>query len=460
LSLRGVQGKLKTLVGVMKLTISRKLLASYSAIALLAMLASAYAIFSLHNLNELAYAIIDEDFFVVDTGKKMMDALLAQESAEKRYLILKDPSIAELFWSRSNEFNDSLENLRKNSIPGMVKTLSQISLLHKQYDDFFNQTVTLVNGNHVEDATKISETNSQKAIEDMATMLRDIRTKAENNIDARMNLIKARGVRASTMTMTLSAIGLIIGLAVALLITYNISRPLNELKKATEHIAEGKFEYDLNINRPDEIGSLADAFSFMMERLKVLESLLLDASPLTRLPGNMAIEMEIQKRLLEKKPFSLCHVDLDNFKPFADKYGYAWGSEVIKEVAHILTENVHTTNLNGDFIGHVGGDDFIVITGSERAEQVCKKIVEEFDRRSMRFYSEKDRQKGFIIGKDRQGKQQNFPLVTMTIAVVTDDGSKFQGPLDMAKKAAELKEYAKTLPGSNYVKLEYLEKLS
>jgi hypothetical protein len=78
----------------------------------------------------------------------------------------------------------------------------------------------------------------------------------------------------------------------------------------------------------------------------------------------------------------------------------------------------------------------------------------------MRFYSEKDRQKGFIIGKDRQGIQQSFPLVTMTIAAVTDDGSKFQGHLDMAKKAAELKEYAKTLPGSNYVKQESLERLS
>ena len=456
----GVRGNLTTPVGVMKLTISRKLLASYLAMALLAILASAYAIFSLQNLNELAYAIIDEDFFVVDTSKKMMDALLAQESAEKRYIILKDPSIAELFWSRSNEFTDSLENLKKNDIPGMAKTLSQISLLHKQYDDLFNQTVTLVNGNHIEDATKISETDSQRAIEDIATALRDIRTKAENNIDTRMNLIKTRGIQASRMTITLSTIGLFVGLALALLITYNISRPLKELKKATEHIAEGKFEYNLNINRPDEIGSLADAFSFMMERLKVLEGLLLDASPLTGLPGNMAIEMEIEKRLSEKKPFSLCHVDLDNFKPFADKYGYAWGSEVIKEVAHILTENVHTTDLDGDFVGHVGGDDFIVITDSERAEQVCQKIVEEFDRRSMRFYSEKDRQKGFIIGKDRQGKQQNFPLVTMTIAVVTDDGSKFQGPLDMAKRAAELKEYAKTLPGSNYVKQEYLEKLS
>jgi GGDEF domain-containing protein len=428
--------------------------------AVLAILSSAYAIFSLNNLNELAYAIIDEDFYTVDTDKNMMDALLAQESAERRYLILKDPSIAELFWSRSREFNDSLDNFRNNNIPGMAKTLSRISLLHRQYDDLFNQTITLVNANHIEEATKISETDSQRAIEDMATALRDIRAKAEDSIDKRMKLIKTRGIQASRMTITLSAVGLFVGLALALLITYNISSPLKELKKATEHIAEGKFEYNLNINRPDEIGSLADAFSFMMERLKVLEGLLLDASPLTGLPGNMAIEMEIQKRLSERKSFSLCHVDLDNFKPFADKYGYAWGSEVIKEVAHILTENVHTNDLDGDFVGHVGGDDFIVITGSERAEQVCQKIVEEFDRRSMRFYSEKDRQKGFITGKDRQGKQQDFPLVTMTIAVVTDDGSKFQGPLDMAKKAAELKEYAKTLPGSNYVKQEYFEKLS
>ncbi|HUH66884.1 MAG TPA: diguanylate cyclase [Syntrophales bacterium] len=449
-----------TTAGTVKFTISGKLLASYLAMALLAILASTYAIVSLHNLNELAYAIIDEDFFVVDTSKKMTDALLAQESAEKRYLIFKDPSIAEIFWSRSGEFKDSLDNLKKNNVPGISKTLSQVSTLHSRYDDLFNQTVTLVNGNHVDDATKISETESRKAIEDMATALREMRTKAETNIDARMNLIKAQGLTASRMTMALSAIGLFVGLSLALLITYNISRPLKELKKATEHIAEGKFEYNLEISRHDEIGSLADAFSFMTERLKILEGLLLDASPLTGLPGNIAIETEIQKRLSEKKQFSLCHVDLDNFKPFADKYGYAWGSEVIKEVAQIITENVHITEGDGDFAGHVGGDDFIIITEPERSDKVCRKIVEEFDRRSVKFYSEKDRQKGFIVGKDRQGVQQSFPLVTMTIAVVTDDGSKFQGPLDMAKRAAELKEYAKTLPGSNYVRQENVEKVS
>lgn len=444
----------------MKLIISRKLLASYLAMALLTIMASAYAIFSLQNLNQLAYTIIDHEFFIVDNSKKMMDALLAQESAEKKYLILKDPSIAELFWMRSQEFKNVIENFKKNNIPGLKKAQSQLSLLHNRYDELFNQEVTMVQDNRLEDAAKVSETDCKKTIEEIATSLREIRMKAENNIDTGMNLIKTRGVNASRMTMTLSVISLFVGLALALLITYNISRPLRELKKATERIAEGKFEYNLNINRHDEIGSLANAFSFMTERLKVLETLLLDASPLTGLPGNLAIEKEIEKRFSEKKLFTLCHVDLDNFKPFADKYGYAWGSEVIKEVAHILTNHLRITEHEGDFVGHVGGDDFIIISEPERTEQLCQKIVDEFDLRIMRFYSEKDRQKKFIMGKDRQGNQQKFPLITVTIAIVTDDGTHFQGPLDMAKKAAELKEYAKTLPGSNYVKLEDFEKVS
>ena len=444
----------------MKLIISRKLLASYLAMALLTIMASAYAIFSLQNLNQLAYTIIDHEFFIVDNSKKMMDALLAQESAEKKYLILKDPSIAELFWMRSQEFKNVIENFKKNNIPGLKKAQSQLSLLHNRYDELFNQEVTMVQDNRLEDADKVSETDCKKTIEEIATSLREIRMKAENNIDTGMNLIKTQGVNASRMTMTLSVISLFVGLALALLITYNISRPLRELKKATERIAEGKFEYNLNINRHDEIGSLANAFSFMTERLKVLETLLLDASPLTGLPGNLAIEKEIEKRFSEKKLFTLCHVDLDNFKPFADKYGYAWGSEVIKEVAHILTNHLRITEHEGDFVGHVGGDDFIIISEPERTEQLCQKIVDEFDLRIMRFYSEKDRQKEFIMGKDRQGNQQKFPLITVTIAIVTDDGTHFQGPLDMAKKAAELKEYAKTLPGSNYVKLEDFEKVS
>jgi GGDEF domain-containing protein/CHASE3 domain sensor protein len=444
----------------MKLTIGRKLFFSYLAMALLTVMASAYAIFSLQNLNELAYTIIDKDFFILDTSKKMMDTLLAQESAEKKYLILKDPSIEEIFRIRSREFKTGLEDLRKSQIPDLKKALSELSNMNNQYEVFFDQAVMMIKDNRVDKTLIASERDSRKVIDDMATILRDIHRNANHDIDTRMNMMRMRGINASRMTIILSVVSLFAGLTLALIITYNISKPIRELKKATGLIAEGQFDYDLNVKRHDEIGSLADAFEVMTERLKILETLHLDASPLTGLPGNLAIEKEIERRLAEKKPFSLCHVDLDNFKPFADKYGYAWGSEVIKEVGGILMNDLQITDGEDNFIGHIGGDDFVIISEPQRAEAFCSKLVNEFDRHIVKFYSEKDRQKGFIIGKDRQGVQQTFPLMTMSIAVVTDDGTCFKNPLDMAKKAAELKEYAKTLPGSNYVKQEDLEKIS
>ena len=444
----------------MKLTIGRKLFFSYLAMALLTVVASAYAIFSLQHLNELAYTIIDQDYFVLDTSKKMMDTLFAQESAEKKYLILKDPSIEEIFKTRSLEFKTNLNALGKSKLPELKQIIMQLSHMHNRYEELFNQEAVMIKENRMDEALIASDRDSKKVVDDMAAYLREINKHAEEDIDTRMNLMRVRGMNASRMTVIISGISLCAGLILALLITYNISKPIRELKKATALIAEGQFDYDLNVKRHDEIGSLADAFEVMTERLKVLEALNLDASPLTGLPGNLAIEKEIERRLAEKKPFSLCHVDLDNFKPFADKYGYAWGSEVIKEVAGILTNDLHISNEDGDFVGHIGGDDFVIISDPRRAEKYCSQLINEFDGHIMKFYSEKDKQKGFIIGKDRQGIQQQFPLMTMSVAMVTDDGTRFKNPLDMAKKAAELKEYAKTLPGSNYVKQQDMEKIS
>ena len=105
----------------------------------------------------------------------------------------------------------------------------------------------------------------------------------------------------------------------------------------------------------------------------------------------------------------------------------------------------------GDFIGHIGGDDFVIISAPLRAEAICKEIVADFNGRIRKFYSEQDRTRGYFVGKDRKGVQQNFPLITVTMAIVTDDGTRFPNPLRMAEAAAQLKEYAKTLPGSNYV---------
>ncbi|MFA7684871.1 MAG: GGDEF domain-containing protein, partial [Syntrophales bacterium] len=227
--------------------------------------------------------------------------------------------------------------------------------------------------------------------------------------------------------------------------------------RATGAIAEGQFDYPVNIIRHDEIGSLAKAFRTMKDRLKILETKLREESPLTGLPGNLAIEEAIESRLSAGKRFSLCHVDLDHFKPFADKYGYAWGSEVIKEVAHILRDHSRTGGNATDFIGHVGGDDFIIIAEPERAEEICRAVARDFDSRISKFYSGGDRETGFIVGKDRQGILRKFPLITVTIAIVSDDGTRFQNSLDMARKAAELKEIVKAMKGNNVVKLEEIE---
>jgi CHASE3 domain sensor protein len=165
----------------MKLTIYRKLLLSYLAMAFLTVLASAYAIFSLQQLNDLAYRIINDDFAVVDQSKSLLDSLIARESAEKRYLILQDPTIEELYWSRSREFSRIFEERRKGRFAGIDPTMARLSLLHGQYDALFSQEVQLVQAKRNEEAQTLSEGQGRKAIDEMAMLVRAAQKKAEAN---------------------------------------------------------------------------------------------------------------------------------------------------------------------------------------------------------------------------------------------------------------------------------------
>jgi CHASE3 domain sensor protein len=225
----------------MKLTIYRKLLLIYLAMVFLTVLASAYAIFSLQQLNELAYRIINEDFAVVDQSKSLLDTLIARESAEKRYLILRDPTLEEIYWSRSREFSRIFAQMQKSQFSGIETTISRLALLHGQYETLFSQEVGLVQGNQTEDAQVLSEGPGKKAIDEMALLVRAVQKKAEGDIDARMNRIKVQSLRASRLTVVLSLVSLVVGILLVLLVTYNISRPLRRLEKATAVIAEGKF---------------------------------------------------------------------------------------------------------------------------------------------------------------------------------------------------------------------------
>jgi GGDEF domain-containing protein/CHASE3 domain sensor protein len=442
--------------GSMKLTISRKMLLSYLVMALLTVMASAYAVLSLRQLNDLAYGIISQDFLVVETSKKMMAALLAQESAERRFLILKDPSIAEIFHERKQEFAQNLQNLAGHPFEGYADRHTQMASLAQQYAAHFEQKMTLVEENRLPEAMALSEEDGRKMIENLASGVRAMQHQAEKNIDTRMNLIRMQGARAAHITIVLTLASLAAGITLALMITYNISNPLKKLEKATSLIAEGQFDHNLQIDRPDEIGRLASAFRIMTKRLKILEALNLDASPLTGLPGNLAIERAIEERLSGRNAFSLCQIDLDHFKPYADKYGYAWASEIIKEVANILLGERERAGMRDVFVGHIGGDDFVLIADPESTETLGRRLVAVFDDHIRPFYSTEDLQRGFIVGKDRKGKEQTFPLLSVSVAMVTGDGHRFKNALEMAELTAELKEFAKSFPGNNFVTEEEL----
>ena len=222
------------------------------------------------------------------------------------------------------------------------------------------------------------------------------------------------------MTAGLSIGGLLLGIIIALIITRNISHSINQLKLSTREISEGKFDHLPEVRNQDELGDLSQAFQKMAQRLKRLEEMSLDASPLTHLPGSMAIENVLKKRLKEETPLAFCQLDLSHFKAFNDRYGYARGNEVIQATAKMVTEVVKAQGDEGAFVGHIGGDDFVVITSLQGYEKICLAIIDSFDKMVLDFYDLEDRQRGYIQGETRQGQKVSFPIMTLAIAVVTN----------------------------------------
>ncbi len=176
------------------------------------------------------------------------------------------------------------------------------------------------------------------------------------------------------------------------------------------------------------------------------------ANPLTGLQGNLQIQAEINSRIVKDLPFAVIYADLDNFKAYNDVYGFAQGDIAIKLLADILSDQVRDRGDKNDFIGHIGGDDFVLITSVENAEAICKGIIDEFDQRVRELYRDEDREAGFISALDRRGERVETPIMSISLAIITNEYRHFQTYLQVAEIAAELKKKAKSLQGSNFVK--------
>ncbi|MBM7867550.1 EAL domain-containing protein [Heliobacterium gestii] len=176
----------------------------------------------------------------------------------------------------------------------------------------------------------------------------------------------------------------------------------------------------------------------------------LAANPLTGLPGNPRIEQDILRRFEWNQTFTVIYLDLDNFKAFNDRYGFERGDQAIKLLAKVAGDAVHAFGRSDDLLAHIGGDDFIILTGSPHGP-ICEEIIAFFDSEIGNLYSSEDRQRQCIESKDRQGNACVFPLMSVSLAVVECWPGRFDHPMELGEVAAEVKKQAKRQSGSVYV---------
>ncbi len=173
-------------------------------------------------------------------------------------------------------------------------------------------------------------------------------------------------------------------------------------------------------------------------------------SPLTGLPGNVRIEDEIQTRIDHREDFALMYLDLDNFKAYSDRYGFVRGDETLRRTGHLIRDVARQVAGAGTFIGHIGGDDFVVVTTPEQAVAVAEAIIRGFDGVVASFYEEGDAALGYIEAEDRRGQRQRFPLLTISIGIASTASRAFGHRAEAVEVATELKNFAKRAPGSTH----------
>ena len=158
------------------------------------------------------------------------------------------------------------------------------------------------------------------------------------------------------------------------------------------------------------------------------------------------------ERRLGQREAAFCYLDLDNLKAYNDYYGYAKADGIIRQTGDIARDVVASKGSPSDFIGHIAGDDFVVITTVERVDAVCQAICSEFDRLVPLYYDKLDRQRGYIETKDRYDIMRRFPLMSISVAVITGEKQEFSSYSELATAAAAGKKMAKAVPGSSYVR--------
>lgn len=218
---------------------------------------------------------------------------------------------------------------------------------------------------------------------------------------------------------------------------------LGEVEQKVEGFELGADDY---ITKPFNLEELKARIKAHIRR--VLEEQAIN--PLTGLPGNVVIRKKIDELLTSEELWAVLYVDLDNFKAYNDIYGFAAGDEILTMTAKILDKSIQLHGNDDDFLGHIGGDDYIIITNYERMNNIVESIFNQFDDKVKSFYKNEDIERGYLVTKDRKGEEQRFPIMSISIGGVTNQNRDYNEYLEIAEVAAEMKKYAKGLESNKF----------
>jgi len=218
----------------------------------------------------------------------------------------------------------------------------------------------------------------------------------------------------------------------------------DSLKDKVEHLLSGADDYVTKPFIPEELVARLRA---VMSRSTTTRGL----SPLTGMSGNSDILREITRRLAQSERFAVLYPDIDSFKSYNDHYGFLRGDDVIKTLATIILEVLEENHSDHHFAGHVGGDDFVILTEPSIAETIATEITKRFDQAIAALYDPIDRDHGWIESEERNGSMLRTPLVSVSIGIVIAEPGSYSSAAAVAARASEVKGVAKRMPGSKWV---------
>jgi diguanylate cyclase (GGDEF)-like protein len=198
------------------------------------------------------------------------------------------------------------------------------------------------------------------------------------------------------------------------------------------------------IVKPFDTPELLARVKGVLRRAKEMRS----QSPLTGLPGYVRIEEEIEHHIADSDEFAVLYADVDNFKAFNEHYGFDRGDDVLRHTGHMIRDVAEEIGGPSTFVGHVGGDDFVLVTTPGVAVALAEGIIERFDAAAPSYYEAGDRERGYIEVENRRGDLQRFAILSISIGIASSVRRAFTHYAEVVAVAAEMKEFTKRTPGS------------